>query len=71
MSPLSTRDVAELVGIHPITLEKWIRAKKVKPSRRVRIGGRMYRLWSQADVERVREFKRAHYRKGRGRKKKA
>ncbi len=29
-----------------------------------------FRLWSDRDVERVKKYKAAHYRKGRGRKKK-
>jgi excisionase family DNA binding protein len=71
MSPLSTPEVARKVGIHRVTLEKWIRAGKVKPSKRVRVGGRAFRIWTAGDVERVRKWKAAHYRKGRGRKKKA
>jgi predicted site-specific integrase-resolvase len=70
MSPLSTPEVAHKVGIHRVTLEKWIRAGKVKPSKRVQVGGRAFRIWTARDVERVRKWKAAHYRKGRGRKKK-
>ncbi len=71
MSPLSTPEVARKVGIHRVTLEKWIRAGKVKPSKRVQVGGKAFRIWTARDVERVRKWKAAHYRKGRGRKKKA
>ena len=57
--------------VHPITLEKWIRAGKVKPSKRVWVGEKAFRVWAARDVERVRKWKAAHYRVGRGRKKKA
>ena len=69
MSPMSTPEVARKVGIHRVTLEKWIRAGKVKPSKRVQVGGRAFRIWTARDVERVRKWKAANYRKGRGRKK--
>ena len=71
MSPLSTREVADQVGIHLATLEEWLSKGKVKPSRTVRIGAKTYRLWTERDVERVRKHKEKFYRKGRGRKKKA
>lgn len=69
MSPRSTREVAQLVGIHLATLEEWISKRKVKPPRTVRIGAKVYRLWADRDVERVRKYKEQFYRKGRGRKK--
>ncbi len=69
MSPLSTPEVARKIGIHPITLEKWIRAGKVRPSKRVQVGGKAFRIWTARDVERVKKYKAAHYRKGRRRKK--
>jgi excisionase family DNA binding protein len=70
MSPLSTVEVAKLVGIHRVTLEEWIRDGKIRRPRAVRIGGQTYRLWTERDVERVLKYKNSFYRKGRGRKKK-
>jgi len=69
MSPYSTREVAQLVGIHLATLEEWLSKGKVKSPRTVRIGAKAYRLWADRDVERVRKYKEQSYRKGRGRKK--
>jgi len=71
MSPLSTREVAAQVGIHRVTLEEWLRKGKVKPPKKLQIGGHTYRLWTDRDIERLRQFKTKYYRKGRGRKKEA
>ena len=71
MSPLSTKEIAAQVGIHRVTLEEWLRKGKVKPPKKVRIGGQTYRLWTAVDVERLRKYKERFYRKGRGRKKAA
>ena len=70
MAPLSTAEVAKLVGIHRVTLETWLTTGKVKVPRTARIGGHVYRMWTERDVERVRKHKEKFYRKGRGRKKK-
>ena len=70
MSPYSTREVAQLVGVHLATLEEWLSRKKLKSPKTVRVGAKNYRLWSDTDVERVRKYKEKSYRKGRGRKKK-
>ena len=68
----STQEVAELVGIHRLTLQEWLSAGKVRPSHAIPMkGGRTLWRWTQADVRKVRKFKATNYRKGRGRKKKA
>lgn len=71
MSPLSTREIAKLVGVHLATLEAWLSKNKVKAPRTVQVGAKNYRLWTDRDIERVRQYKARFYRKGRGRKKKA
>ena len=70
MTPLSTEQIAQLVGVHRVTLEEWLRKGKVKPPKSVRIGAKTYRLWADKDIERLRNYKGKFYRKGRGRKKK-
>ena len=70
MAPLSTGEVAMLVGVHRATLEEWLSKGNVRGPRTVRIGRKNYRLWTERDVERVRKYKEEFYRKGRGRKKK-
>ncbi len=68
MSPISTEEVARLVGIGRNTLERWIREGKVTP-KTVRVGKKNYRLWTEREIEIVRRVKKKTYRKGRGRKK--
>ncbi len=70
MATYSTRQVARMVGINRSTLVAWLLSGKLKEPRRIRNGGVDARVWTARDVERVRKWKAAHYRKGRGRKKK-
>jgi len=70
MNPRSTADVAKLVGITKVTLERWLAQGKVAMPRQMRIGTRLFRLWTDRDIERVQRYKEKFYRKGRGRKKK-
>jgi predicted site-specific integrase-resolvase len=66
----TTRKAARAAGISLATLQRWIAAGKVSaPRLRIR-HGRAVRLWTARDVEQLRRYKAAHYRKGRGRKKK-
>ncbi len=60
-----------MVGVHWTTLHRWLRGGSVKPSQSLRMNGVTLWRWTARDVERVRKWKAAHYRKGRGRKKKA
>jgi len=70
MHTYSTQEVADLVGIHLITLYEWLSAGKVRASQATPMKGRTLWRWTAADVKRVRDYKSVHYRKGRGRKKK-
>jgi excisionase family DNA binding protein len=65
---LTTGEAAKAVGIGRVTLQRWIRARKVqapKPRLRNSIG---VRLWSSADIANLRRVKEKVFRKGRGRK---
>ena len=68
MSPLSTEEVAQKVGVNRVTLERWLSSGKVKPPKTIRFGRNEFRDWTANDVERVRKYKQQNYRKGRGRK---
>jgi predicted site-specific integrase-resolvase len=68
MNPLSTVQVAKIVGVNRVTLERWLSSGKLKQPKTVRIGDGEFRQWTATDVERVRKFKEENYRKGRGRK---
>ena len=69
MSPLSTKEVAKIVGIGHRTLERWVSQGRVGPKAIV-IGRNAYRLWTEREIDKVRRVKEKTYRKGRGRKKK-
>ncbi len=70
MKPLSSGEVAKVVGIGPATLERWLSSGKVKPPKPLRVGRKVFRFWTTRDIERVKRYKEKFYRKGRGRKKK-
>jgi len=70
-SKLTTAEAAKRVGIHQVTLQKWIAAGKLKAPKPTLIGAVGYRLWSAKDVAALRKVKQAIYRRGRGRKKKS
>jgi excisionase family DNA binding protein len=70
-SKLTTAEAAKRVGIHQVTLQKWIAAGKMKAPKPTLIGAVGYRLWSAKDVAALLKIKHAIYRKGRGRKKKS
>ena len=68
-APCNTEQAAKLAGISGMTLHRWMVAKKLKaPKLRIR-NGRAVRLWSKADLDRLRRLKQDIYCKGRGRKK--
>jgi hypothetical protein len=71
MKTFSTPQVSKLVGVHTITLERWLASGKVATPKRLRVGGRVVRIWTVKDLARVRKYKQENYRKGRGRKPKA
>lgn len=70
MRTYSTKQVAQMVGINRVTLQRWLLSGKLREPRRIRNGGIDARIWTARDVERVKKYKASHYRKGRGRKKK-
>jgi DNA-binding transcriptional MerR regulator len=54
---LSTIEVARTLGLHRVTLQKWIRVGRVKPPKLTIRNGRAVRLWTPADVEKLKELK--------------
>ena len=69
MGTHSTQQVARLVGIGRMTLLRWLKLQPDLEPRRIRVGQINARVWNDRDVVRIRKYKAAHYRKGRGRKK--
>ncbi len=64
----TTAETAEAVGLHLVTLQRWIAGAKVKAPKPTLIGAVGYRLWTRKDIEQVKTVKRQIYRRGRGRK---
>lgn len=58
-----------MVGVDKQTLLRWLWAGKVPEPNVYESGGVKLRNWSDRDVEQVRQYKDANYRKGRGRRK--
>jgi excisionase family DNA binding protein len=67
-SDVTTEEAARKTGLNRVTLQEWIRMGRVKAPRLVLRNGRAVRLWSQADIDGLREVKSLTYRRGRGRK---
>jgi excisionase family DNA binding protein len=61
MKYYSTVQVASLIGIGNDTLFRWIRERKISAPQPEFVGGIRVRLWTEADVQRVREYKAKHY----------
>lgn len=55
MSKLSTEQVAKKLGIGKSSLSRYILAGKVPAPKETMAGGIRLRLWSEADIERLRE----------------
>ncbi len=64
----STSQVARMIGVHKLTLIRWLVSGKLAEPKRIGNGGIQARIWTNRDVERVRKYKDENYRKGRGRK---
>jgi excisionase family DNA binding protein len=57
MQTFSTQGAAKLIGVHWVTLRRWLAAGKIRPSVAVPMDGRTLWRWTKADVERARRFK--------------
>jgi excisionase family DNA binding protein len=59
MSPAtySTGEAAKQIGVSRQTLQAWLVAGKVEGPKPIEVGGMTVRMWTAADVARVRKFK--------------
>ena len=57
MQTFSTNDVARKIGVHRLTIQRWLDKGLVKPSIEVPLNGRKMWRWTKADVEKARKFK--------------
>jgi len=65
---LNTTEAAKAVGLDRVTVQRWIRERKIQAPKPVLRKGRGVRLWSPRDIERLSRVKEQVYRRGRGRK---
>jgi len=56
MQMYSTRQTAKKLGVHYTTFHRYIAAKKIPLPPLTSVGGVRIRLWSDADVEKVRKL---------------
>lgn len=56
MDSYSTRSAAKKLGIHFVTLQRYISANKIPAPKAVKVGGSTVRAWSEEDIERVRQI---------------
>jgi predicted site-specific integrase-resolvase len=64
----STKGAAKKVGVHWMTLHKWLVAGKIRPSARIDIGGGKHWRWTLKDIAKIKKYKKEHFREGQGRR---
>jgi excisionase family DNA binding protein len=76
MKEYSTSEVAQKVGVHYITLLRYISEKKVPAPTVRRAGGVQFRIWREADIKKLLKIlpkiangRKTRYQKGRAKKK--
>ena len=55
MKQHTTKEAAEKLGVHRVTLQKWIAERKVPAPPTQNIGGGRVRLWSEQDIRKARK----------------
>jgi hypothetical protein len=62
----STGQVAQKLGVHKLTLLRWLYSGQLAEPRRSQAGGVEMRIWTDQDIARAQEFKSENYVAGRG-----
>lgn len=52
----TTKDAAQLIGIHLVTLHRWMALGLARPSEHVCFGSRTYYRWTKADINHARQI---------------
>ncbi len=55
MKRYTTNEAAEKLGVHRVTLQRWIAAKLIPVPKMQIIGGGLFRLWTAQDIARARK----------------
>lgn len=53
MKRYTTNEAADRLGIHRVTLQRWIAEKKILAPELQNIGGGLFRLWTEQDIDRA------------------
>ena len=67
-SGYSTGDVAKAIGVDKKTLLRWLAAEELPEPKTTTIGKIEYRIWSEKDLQRAKQYREANYRQKRARK---
>lgn len=57
MKTYTTREAASEIGVSRQTLQSWIAGGKVPVPKAIEMGHVTVRLWTKADIQKVRKFK--------------
>ncbi len=55
MRRYTTNQAAAKLGVHRVTLQRWIAAKKIPAPEVQKVGVLSFRLWTEQDIERARK----------------
>jgi len=64
----STKEAAGKVGVHWMTLHKWLAAGKIRPSSQLDMNGGKHWRWTSKDIAKIKRYKKEHFREGQGRR---
>jgi len=57
MKTYSTKQASKLIGIHLVTLKRWLGKRRIRPSVATPLGGRTFWRFTEADIARFRKFR--------------
>jgi predicted site-specific integrase-resolvase len=66
----STKETARQVGIHWVTLLRWLADGRVSAPEEIGMNGGKHWRWTARDIAKIKEYKRLHFREGQGRRRK-
>jgi len=55
MKQYTTNEAANELGIHRVTLQRWIATKKISAPKIQKVGVLSFRLWTKQDIARARK----------------
>lgn len=68
MRRYTTQETAKAIGVGYQTLLRWLYSKQLPEPERMMYGGQNLRLWTKADIQRARKYKKDGLSKRRARK---